>query len=230
LLLLVVKGGIAMKRMSLSVAGLVGAMALGASALAQPASDNLACYRVTDSRPRGTFSVTLTNAGVTQSCSMSARAKFGCLETQMSHVVPAPPASGPASGNVGDFLCYRVFCPKPFPPAAQMSDQFGGTRVVQFRRGTFVCTPAVHGPETIIPTTTTTTTQPGPCDFSSSDQRCEGTCANGGHCSAVTSGGACECRTTACGDASAPECNGFCNEPSESCTFNLTGCSCVRIP
>ena len=218
-----------MQRINLFAAGLVGALALGAAALAQPASDHLACYRVTDSVPKGTFSLTLTNAGVTQSCSMGARARFGCLATQTSHVVPTPPGGGPTPGNVGDFLCYRVFCPKPFPPAAQMTDQLGGTRVVSFRRGTYLCAAATHGAETVV-STTTTTLPTGPCDFSSSDQRCEGTCANGGHCSAVTSGGACECRTTACGDASTPECNGFCNEPSESCTFNLTGCSCVRIP
>ena len=218
-----------MHRINIFAAALVGALALGATALAQPASDHLACYHVTDSVPKGTVSVTLTNAGVTQSCSMNARARFGCLETQTSHVVPTPPGGGPAPTNVGDFLCYRVFCPKPFPPAAQMTDELGGKRVVTFRRGTYLCAAATLGPQTV--TSTTTTTLPaGPCNFNSNDQRCEGTCAGGGHCSAVTSGGACECRSTACGDASTPECRGFCTDPSESCTFNLTGCSCVRIP
>ena len=77
--------------------------------------------------------------------------------------------------------------------------------------------------------TTTTTLASGPCDFNTSARRCEGTCADGGHCSAVASGGACECRTTACGDASQPECNGFCN-PDEACIFLVTGCSCTSIP
>ena len=216
--------------LTLVVAGLVGAFTLGTSAFAQTPFDHLACYRVTDSVPGGSRSVTLTNAGVTQSCSMGNRARFGCLETQTSHVVPPPPGGGPAPGAVGDFLCYRVFCPKPFPPAAQMTDQLGGNRVVTFRRGTYVCSAASRGAETVVSTTTTTTRPTGPCDFNSSNNRCEGTCGNGGHCSAVTSGGACECRTTACGDASAPSCNGFCSDSSESCTFNLTGCSCIRIP
>ncbi|TMA96886.1 MAG: hypothetical protein E6J77_00730 [Deltaproteobacteria bacterium] len=77
--------------------------------------------------------------------------------------------------------------------------------------------------------TTTTTLASGPCDFNSTTRRCSGTCADGGHCSAVVSGGACECRTTACGDASAPECNGFC-AAAEACIFSVTGCSCASIP
>src|SRR5207245_1614866 len=75
----------------------------------------------------------------------------------------------------------------------------------------------------------TLTLAPGPCDFNSDTRRCEGTCGNGGHCSAVTSGGACECRTTACGDADAPECNGFC-DPGQACTFYFTECKCLDIP
>ena len=110
-----------------------------------------------------------------------------------------------------------------------MTDQFKGMRVVSFKAAQFLCAPATRGAETIVPTTTTTTLAPGPCDFDSDTRLCEGMCSNGGHCSAVTSGGACECRTTACGDADAPECNGFC-DPGKSCTFDVTGCSCFNIP
>jgi hypothetical protein len=99
-----------------------------------------------------------------------------------------------------------------------MTDQFSGMRVVKFKAAQFLCAPATRGAE--VGPTTTTTLAPGPCDFNSNSRRCEGTCGNGGHCSAVTSGGACECRTTACGDASAPECDGFCSA-GKSCTFDL---------
>jgi len=81
----------------------------------------------------------------------------------------------------------------------------------------------------VCPRPTTTTIPAGPCDFDSSSRRCTGRCGNGGHCSAVASGGACECRKTSCGDADAPECNGFCAR-DEACLFTLTGCSCVGIP
>jgi hypothetical protein len=216
-----------MHRMMPTVVALVGAITLATCAVAQPAPDHLACYLVKDSARKGKSTLTLTNAGVTQSCTLGSRAQLGCLETQTSNVVPAPPGGGPAPGNAGDFLCYKLVCPKPFPPAAEMTDQFSGMRVVKFKAAQFLCAPATRGQPIVSPTTTTL--PPGPCEFNSDSRRCEGTCGNGGHCSAVTSGGACECRTTACGDADAPECNGFC-DPGKSCTFDLTGCSCVDIP
>jgi hypothetical protein len=50
-----------------------------------------------------------------------------------------------------------------------------------------------------------------------------------GWCSAVVSGGACECRARRCGHADAPACDGY-SEPDEACIFALTGCDCLRIP
>ena len=152
-----------------------------------------------------------------------------CLATQISAVAPTPPADGPSPGAAGDFLCYPLVCPRPFPSAAQMADGFGGQRVVNFKRAQLLCAPATRGPATIASSTTTTTVPSGPCDFNSSDRKCEGTCGDGGHCSAVASGGACECRTTPCGDADSPLCDGFC-APDEACVFTVTDCRCVSIP
>ena len=191
---------------------LVAATMVAPAAFAQSAPDELACYVAKDPARKGSSAVTVTNAGLTQSCTTGSRAQLACLAT-------------PGSG--GDFLCYRLFCPKPFPPAAQMTDQLGGTRVVKLKAATFLCTPATRG-ETV-GSTTTTTLPSGSCDFDSDSRQCVGTCGNGGHCSAVTSGGACECRTTSCGDADAPECNGFC-DGGKACTFDITGCSCFDIP
>src|SRR5213078_2442323 len=84
------------------------------------------------------------------------------------------------------------------------------------------------GPVGIAPPTTTTTRPPQPCRFT--DGQCQGQCGAGGVCSAAASSGSCECRTTPCGQADAPTCDGFCTDPSKACVFNLTGCSCVRIP
>jgi hypothetical protein len=203
-------------------------VALATVAFAQPASDHLACYGVKDPVRKGPTTLTVTNAGVTQSCRIGSRAQIACLETGTSNIVPAPRGGGPTPGNVGNLLCYKLFCPKPFP-ATEMTDDFGGTRVLSLRAGQFLCAPAIRGSQTTGSTSTSTTLAPGPCDFDSDSRRCVGTCGNGGHCSAVTSGGACECRTTPCGDADAPECNGFCS-PGEACTFDLTGCSCFNIP
>jgi len=218
-----------MHRITPKLAVLAVAVAFATAAFAQPASDHLACYGVKDPVRKGPSTLTLTNAGVTQSCRIGSRAQLACLETVTSNVVPAPPGGGPAPGNAGQFLCYKLVCPKPFPSAAEMADQFSGARVVTFKAAQFLCAPATRSTEPPGSTTTSTTLAPGTCSFNSDNRRCEGTCGNGGHCTAVTSGGACECRTTPCGDADAPQCNGFCGA-GEACTFDLTGCSCFSIP
>lgn len=212
---------------------LLGLTALAAPVLAQ-SGGLAACYKVKDRAAHRVFTLTVTNAGVTQSCKVKVPATLGCLATQVSGIAPAPPG-GPSTGAGGDLLCYRLRCPRPFPPAAQKTDEFGGQRIVTFKRAQLLCAPTAPdsstttttGPGTSVPSTTTTTVALRPCEFD--DGRCEGTCGNGGRCSAVASGGACECRRTPCGDADAPSCQGFC-ERDEACIFDLTGCRCVSIP
>jgi hypothetical protein len=143
--------------------------------------------------------------------------------------VLTPPGDAPSPGATADLLCYPLICPRPFPPAAQMTDELGGQRVVKFRHAQLLCAPATRSPAGIVSSTTTTTVPAGPCAFDSGDRTCKGTCGAGGHCSAVASGGACECRTTPCGDADSPACDGFC-APDEACIFTVTSCSCVSIP
>jgi hypothetical protein len=206
------------------------ALALPTLGVAQPIPDHLACYKVKDRGPRGRSTLTVTNAGGAQSCSVKLPAQLGCLESVKSNVAPAPPGSGPQPGAAGNFLCYHLKCSKPFPPDVEMTDQLGGQRIVRVRGAQFLCVPATQGVAvTPTPTSSTSTTLPGPCDFDSNDRVCRGSCSNGGRCSAVAAGGACECRTESCGDASAPECNGFC-ERDEACIFTVTGCSCATIP
>jgi hypothetical protein len=212
--------------------GVIGALALAVPAFAQPTSDHLACYKVKDRGSKGRFTMVVTNAGVTQSCTAKLPARMACIESVKSDVVPAPPGGGPSPTGAGNFLCYTVKCPRPSPPDFEMEDQFG-RRGIDFRKAQVLCAPATRGAPTVLPPTTTTTTLPGqtgPCDFNESARRCEGTCGNGGHCSATADSGACECRTTACGDADSPACNGFCADPDEACVFAFTDCSCVRIP
>jgi hypothetical protein len=211
-------------------AALLGAFAVTAPAQAQVGGP-VACYVVRDHAGHQAFRVTVTNGGITQSCRLKVPARLGCLGTQLSGITPAPPG-GPAAGATGDSLCYQLRCPRPFPPAIQRTDEFGGQRVVNFRRSQLLCVPTSDVTTTTVPptggpSTTTTTLAQRSCEFSNG--QCVGTCGNGGHCSVVASGGACECRTTACGDADAPSCQGFCAR-DQFCVFNLTGCSCVTIP
>ena len=221
-----------MRCIRIGVVVLLGMTVFAPRALAQSAAT--ACYKVKDLAPRRVFTVTVTNAGVTQTCRARSPARLGCLASQVSGITPAPPA-GPASGTSGDLLCYRTKCPKPFPAAAQKADELGGQRIISFKRALMLCMPAggdanqttttTAGPGA--PSTTTTTAAPRACEFE--DGQCVGTCGNGGRCSVVVSGGACECQRTSCGDADAPSCEGFC-EPDEACVFDLTGCRCVSIP
>ena len=214
-------------------AALLG-MAVSVSPVLAQSGGFTACYKVNDPAPRRTFTMTVTNAGVTQTCKVRSPARAGCLGTQVSSIVPAPPG-GSSTGAARDVLCYRLRCPRPFPAAAQRDDELGGRRIVKFRRAMLLCAPTADdsSPSTTttlgigISTTTTTTVAPRQCEFD--DGHCVGTCGNGGRCSAVASGGACECRRTACGDADAPSCAGFC-ERDEACVFDLTGCRCVSIP
>jgi len=68
-------------------------------------------------------------------------ARLGCLATQVSAVAPTPPGDEPSPGPAGDFLCYPLVCPRPFPSAAQMTDELGGQRVVDFKRAQLLCAP-----------------------------------------------------------------------------------------
>src|SRR5262245_10760633 len=97
-----------MHRIKSNVVALIGVMMFATPVFAQTASDHLACYRVKDSARKGRSTLTLTNAAVTQSCSIRLRAQLACLETQKSNVVPTPPGGGPTAGSAGDFLCYKL--------------------------------------------------------------------------------------------------------------------------
>jgi hypothetical protein len=230
-------GVAALARMDLTMRGRrlrLAAALLGSLAVTSPAHAQVggpvACYVVRDPARHQAFRVTVTTGGVTQSCRLKVPARFGCLGAQLSGITPSPPG-GASAGATGDSLCYQLRCPRPFPPAMQRTDEFGGQRVVNFRRGQLLCVPTsdVSTTTTTVPgqSTTTTTLARRSCEFS--DGQCVGTCGNGGHCSVVASGGACECRTTACGNADAPSCRGFCAR-DQFCVFDLTGCRCVTIP
>jgi len=215
------------KRALASGLALLGGIALMVPGVAAAASDHLACFKVKDSASRGTFTVTLGTAGVAQTCRAKVPASIACLPSSQQKINPTPPGGGPSGTTPDVFLCYQLKCSRPLPPALQLEDQFG-RRAVAFRGGKWLCAPtAVIG---VAPTTTTTTTTlpGGGCNFANG--QCLGSCPAGGKCGVSASGASCECRTVSCGDSDAPSCDGFCPTAGEACIFNLTGCSCVRIP
>jgi hypothetical protein len=215
-----------------------GVITLAVPSFAQPTVDHLACYKVKDPVAKGKFTATIGNAAVSSTCTVKTPAKFACLESDATNFSPTPPGTAVTPGAAGNFLCYQAKCPKPFPADTQMSDELGGRRVIRFHGTTLLCSPASRGPVTFQSTSTTiagasttsTTILPGTsCQFDNPTHTCIGNCGSGSACAAVASGGACECRSTPCGDADAPSCNGFCR-PDEACIFLLTGCKCASIP
>lgn len=108
--------------------------------------------------------------------------------------------------------------------ALELEDQVG-RRTVGFHGAQWLCALAnVTG----VAVTTTTTIPGSECRFTNG--QCLGTCSDGGKRGVAASGASCECRAVSCGDADAPQCEGFSTTAGEACIFNLTGCSCVRIP
>jgi len=78
-------------------------------------------------------------------------------------------------------------------------------------------------------TTTIQATSMG-CEFR--DGKCTGSCAPGSRCGAAVGTGSCACRSTSCGDADTPQCNGACASASQACIFDpiAFSCHCANIP
>jgi hypothetical protein len=78
-------------------------------------------------------------------------------------------------------------------------------------------------------TTTTLATSMG-CTFKNG--KCTGSCAPGSTCGVAVGTASCECRSTSCGNAKTPQCNGACASASDACVFDplSNSCHCVGIP
>lgn len=142
---------------SLTFVATILGLALAAPALTQTPTDHLQCYKVADpTKLKGILDIDSPQLGLTTGCKIS-NAKLFC--------VPASKTVRETSGRVlpvggqtlsDDRVCYKIKCPKPFPPDQEVTDQFGN-RVLGKLKPTIICTPAVKGPP---PSTTTTTTLP----------------------------------------------------------------------
>src|SRR5262245_57299659 len=122
--------------------------------------DHLECYAIKDSMPsvvqKPVKSYTADLAGLTPEpgCEIKMPAKYLCVQTAKAKVQPTPPgaAAGPAAGQ---FLCYKVKCPKAVLPTVLANDQFGLHSVTP-KRSKLVCAPATT---TVV--TTTSSSVPG---------------------------------------------------------------------
>ncbi len=206
------------------VAALLGLAAVVSAghAVAQSSLNHLTCFKVSIAEPKTKFRATLGAQAGSQTCTLKAPAKVACLVTTGTNVTPTPPGGGPAA-TPGDLLCYPLKCPQPAHGGATLTDTFG-QHTAAFVLPRLLCVPATVASGGITPTTL----PPTGCRFANG--RCTGSCAAGQRCGAAVGTGSCECRSVSCADASSPECNGACSDPSEACIFSVTGCSCVRVP
>jgi hypothetical protein len=119
-----------------------------ASAHAQPA-DHLQCYKIKDPNAfRGIVALNSPQFGPTGGCKIKIRGTKFCVPTRKTVVEIDPEVTRVEFESESlqfDRICYKVKCPSGPEPSPQVTDQFG-TRIVETRGITEICTPAVKGP------------------------------------------------------------------------------------
>ena len=97
---------------------------------AQVVPDHLACFKIRDNRPPGSFTV---NVAVSlmgnASCTLKVPAKQMCLPAAKTNITPTPPPGGPnpgvdQSGQLG-MLCYAARCQMPVGESLAEHDELG---------------------------------------------------------------------------------------------------------
>ena len=116
--------------------------------------DHLKCYKVKDPIAKGAYTADLGGLAPEAGCVIKLPGKLLCVETTKTNVSPPPPGAAP--GNpAGQFLCYKVKCPKVKPPGMPWTDQFGG-RTLQPAAPKMLCAPRAVSTTTTTSSTTTT--------------------------------------------------------------------------
>jgi hypothetical protein len=232
----------------------VAAVALARTASAQPAPsfDHLQCFEITDPMPRGTATTDLVPQHgapfqVAAGCKVRFPAKYYCTDVSKENVQPPPPGS-PAGGDVGEFFCYRLACPKTTAPprgsTIAAADQFGARVITVAKRSALLCVPAARPvPPTPTPAVTPTSNPATPtptigadpgCSFDGIE--CQGACFTAGRCQYDPGQNRCVCPA-----ATDMECNQFgvitqcghggllCPGPGQTCVLaEGPSCQCVR--
>ena len=124
-------------------------------------ADHLKCYKITDPQARATYTADLGGLVAEPGCAIKIPAKLLCIETTKTNVNP-PTITSPPANPPGDFLCYKVKCPKAGPFMVPFTDQFGA-RTVKSGPARLLCAPRIVGsPTTTVTTSTTSTTSTTP--------------------------------------------------------------------
>ena len=127
--------------------------------------DHLQCHAVKDSQKFKFADVTLTalqpGFQAPAGCTIKGKAKKFCVpveKTVSSTDAPLPPIGPPTVEAAGDYVCYKMKCPKTAVADTLVTDQFGERNLLKIKKSKEICVPAVKG--IVLATTTTTTTVP----------------------------------------------------------------------
>ncbi len=177
--------------------------------------DHLQCYKVKDTQKFSDAFVRLTPVQaqfeIPGNCELQGRAKKFCVPAQKEIVDPgtsvAPPVLPPTGEAAGDYICYKMKCPKEELPDQDVTDQFGFRPLGKLKKASLLCVPAVKG---AVPTTTTTSTT----STSTTLDRCAGiNCTASDQCHDT---GVCDPATGLCSDPTASD--GTPCSDGDSCT------------
>lgn len=220
-------------RGTIAVLATVGVLLLGGPSAAQPDADHLACYKIKDPlKQQGLLDLLSPQFGADQGCKIAKRALKFCVpvskavqslvDLSAKPVAPKDPIDVPSAPAAGDYLCYKVKCPKRDIPDVTATDQFG-SRDISKLKILELCAPAIKGevPTTTTTTSTTTSTVIGvPKCEDSGAPTCGGTCPQTAE-ECVFSGTTCVCQTLLpCQDSGAPTCNGTCLGTADVCQWD----------
>jgi hypothetical protein len=183
-------------------------------------ADHLKCYPVKDvllsgvPKPVKSYTADLGGLVTEPGCEIKMPAKYLCVQTTKTNVQPTPPgaAAGPSAGQ---FLCYKVKCPKATLPRVLANDQFGLHDVTP-KNSKLVCAPAITTAVTI---TTTSSSAPSSSSIVTTSS-----------CPPAT---AAYCGGADCGEGGMPGCPQFGGFPAlcpngTTCTATgATSCACT---
>jgi hypothetical protein len=227
------------------------------SAVRAQVPDHLKCYKIRDTVTKVRYTANLGGLVPENGCQIRMPGKLLCTAATKTSVSPAPPGGGPSGTNAGQFVCYKIKCPKGTLPGVPVHDQFGN-RTVTPSVARMLCAPYQPAPSTTTSTTVhattsttigvTTTTTPGATTTTTAGATTTTTAGattttTAGATTTTTTAGATTTTTTAgatttttlptveCG-LTAPACNGPCADPGQVCSLVFTAangpsCACV---
>lgn len=106
-----------------------------------PFGDHLVCVKIKDSAPKGSHTLNTNTFVGSNSCKIKLPAKFACISTTKSDVIPTPSGGGPTT-LVAGFVCYNVKCAAPFDQSDfAVDDQFGVRGIVP-KKAKLFCAPS----------------------------------------------------------------------------------------